>query len=77
IFTPGTHAAMRFADNSTKPLTSLHVRATEYTVGGRGPEAMPGDLPPTSAYTYAVDYTVDEAEEAGAKSVEFDKPVVV
>jgi RHS repeat-associated protein len=28
----------------------LNVRATEYTVGPNGPQAMPGDLPPVSGY---------------------------
>ncbi|MCC7077875.1 MAG: PKD domain-containing protein [Acidimicrobiia bacterium] len=41
------------------------VRATEYTVGDTGPAAMPGALPPQSAYTYAVELSVDEAGEEG------------
>ncbi len=77
IFLPDTHATMRFADDHTEPLHDLHVRATEYTVGDRGPDAMPGELPGSSGYTYAIDYSVDEAVEAGATGVEFDKPVVV
>ncbi|HEV7493627.1 RHS repeat-associated core domain-containing protein [Baekduia sp.] len=78
IFLPDTHATMRLANGSTQALpTTMHVRATEYTVGDRGPDAMPGALPPTSGYTYAADYTVDEAVEAGATRVDFDKPVVV
>ena len=56
---------MRMPDGSTQPLTDLHVRVTEYTVGALGDEAMPGELPAGSAYTYAADYTVDEAVEAG------------
>ncbi|MFS8067801.1 MAG: hypothetical protein ACMG6S_15670, partial [Byssovorax sp.] len=53
----------------------MHVRATEYTVGTDGPKAMPGALPPTSAYTYAVELSVDEAIDAGATSVNFSAPV--
>ena len=54
----------------TKPLgDQLNVRATEFTIGDSGPAAMPGELPPTSAYTYAVEYSVDEADEAGATDV--------
>ena len=56
-------------------LSSISVRATEYTVGADGPEAMPGALPPTSAYTYAVELTVDEAASAGAHRVDFSEPV--
>jgi RHS repeat-associated protein len=77
IFMPGTTAVMRMPDGSTKPLQALHVRATEYTVGPRGPESMPADLPPTSAYTFAANYSVDEAVEAGATGVEFNKAVAV
>ena len=58
-----------------QPLGDLAVRATEYTVGAQGDEAMPGDLPATSAYTYAVEFSVDQAVEAGATDVRFTKPV--
>ena len=73
---PGTTATMVLPDGSTRPLASLHVRATEYTVGDSGPAAMPGQLPPTTAYTYAVEYSVDEALAAGAVRVEFNQPVI-
>ncbi len=76
IFKAGTQAQMRMPDDSTQPLTHLHLRATEVTVGPDGPDAMPGALPASSAYTYAVDYSVQEAIDAGAKSVEFDRPIV-
>jgi hypothetical protein len=75
LFAPGTQATMVLPDGSTLPLTTLHVRATEYTVGPNGPNAMPGALPPTSAYTYAVELSVDEAVAAGANEVRFTQPV--
>ena len=68
---------MTLPDGSTQPLTSLTVRATEYTVGPNGPAAMPAPLPPTSAYTYATELSVDEAVAAGATTVTFTKPVAV
>ena len=68
---PGTQATMALADGSTSPLTAMHVRATEFTVGPNGPMAMPAELPETSAYTYAVSLTVDEAVTAGATKVAF------
>ena len=37
---------------------------------------MPGELPPSSAYTYAVELSVDQAVQAGATDVAFSKPVV-
>lgn len=77
IFMPGTAATMRLPGGGTQPLGTMHVRATEYTVGTRGPESMPGDLPPSSAYTYAADYSVDEAVEADATGVEFNQPVPI
>jgi RHS repeat-associated protein len=75
LFPQGTQAQMALPDNSTRPLTTLNVRATEFTVGPIGPSAMPAPLPPTSAYTYAVDLSVDEATAAGATGVVFDRPV--
>jgi RHS repeat-associated protein len=75
LFPEGTAATMTLPDGSTQALTTLHVRATEYTVGSTGPAAMPGDLPATSGYTYAVELSIDEAEQAGAASVSFNQPV--
>jgi RHS repeat-associated protein len=75
LFPQGTQAQMVLPDGTLQPLTSLHVRATEFTVGDKGPEAMPGALPATSAYTYAVELSVDEAVAAGAKEVRFSEPV--
>jgi YD repeat-containing protein len=76
LFQGGTDAAMTLADGTQVPLSSLGVRATEYTVGPGGPQAMPAALPATSAYTYAVELSVDEALAAGASRVSFSKPVV-
>ncbi|WP_139488508.1 fibronectin type III domain-containing protein [Brevibacillus dissolubilis] len=77
IFTPGTTAQMKMPDGSTQNLSTMNVRATEYTVGDRGPEAMPGNLPPLVAYTYAAEFSVDEAIAAGATSVTFNQPVYI
>jgi RHS repeat-associated protein len=76
LFPAGVDATMELPDGSTKPLGDLDVRATEYTVGSAGPAAMPGELPATSGYTYAVEYSVDEALQAGATDVRFDEPVI-
>jgi len=75
LFPQGVHANMTLPNGTKQPLTTMHVRATEYTVGANGPKSMPAQLPPTSGYTYAVDLTVDEAMAAGASDVSFDKPV--
>ncbi len=75
LFPAGTQVTMTLPDGAQQPLTSLHVRATEYTVGENGPKSMPGPLPPTSGYTYAVELSADEAVAAGAKTVSFDRPV--
>ena len=37
---------------------------------------MPGELPPTSGYTQASEFSVDEAVAVGAKEVRFSRPVV-
>jgi len=75
IFPPGTSASITLPDGSTQTLATLHIRATEVTVGVDGPRAMPGPLPATSAYTYAVNFTADEAVQAGATHVQFSQPV--
>ena len=75
LFLAGTTAEMVLPDGSKQPLTTLSVRATEYTVGEMGLESMPADLPPTSAYTYCVELTVDEALAAGATTVRFSNPL--
>ena len=75
LFTPDTSAALVMADGTTEPMSSLKVRATEYSVGPMGPAAMPALLPATSAYTYCVELTADEADATSAASVRFDKPV--
>jgi sugar lactone lactonase YvrE len=49
---------------------TVNVRTTEFTVGSDGPQKMPAALPATSAYTYCVDLSVDEAD-----SVQFNKPI--
>ncbi len=76
LFEEGTGATMVKPDGTTTPLTDLSVRATEFTVGESGPQAMPGTLPATSAYTYAAELSVDEAVAAGATEVRFDKAVI-
>lgn len=74
---PNTEASFEFEDGRREPVeaTSLTIRMTEYTSGEDGLEAMPGDLPPTSAYTYAVEVSADEADEAGAEHVHFNQAI--
>ena len=75
LMPPGTTAELVFPDGSTQSLSSLSVRATEYTVGENGPLAMPAPLPPTSGYTYALELSADEALAAGAERVTFNQPL--
>ncbi|ADH85039.1 YD repeat protein [Desulfurivibrio alkaliphilus AHT 2] len=75
LFAPGTTAEMVLPDGSSQPLSTISVRATEYTVGDNGPEAMPAVLPANIAYTYCVELSVDEAMAAGATEVRFSQPV--
>lgn len=75
IFPPGFTATMVLAGGEERELDELSVRLTEYTVGPSGPEAMPAPLPTSSGYTYAVEYSVDEAIAAGAREVRFDRPL--
>jgi RHS repeat-associated protein len=75
LFPPGTSATMTMANGSAMPVTTLSVRATEYTVGPNGPSAMPNELPPTSGYTYAVELSADEALTRGAVQTSFSQPL--
>lgn len=75
LFPASTRAEMVLPDGSRQAMDQLTFRATEYTVGDRGPAAMPGPLPDTTGYTYAVELSADEAIAAGATSVEFSSPV--
>jgi RHS repeat-associated protein len=72
---PGTGASLWFAEQPSQPIASLSVRATEFTVGASGALAMPATLPPTSAYTYCVELSADEAIAAAADEVRFSKPL--
>jgi RHS repeat-associated protein len=76
MFKQGTSAIMTLPNGSMQSLSMLHVRATEYTVGPMGPAAMPGALPPASQYTYASEYSIDEAVAANATTIAFNQPVV-
>lgn len=76
LFPTGLVAAVVMPSGVTQQVDTLSVRLTEYTVGDNGPSAMPGDLPPTVAYTYCVDISADEvSQRADGKSVLFDRPV--
>ncbi|WP_284646252.1 fibronectin type III domain-containing protein [Paenibacillus silviterrae] len=72
---PGTTAFMKLPDGSTQSLDSMQFRATEYTVGENGMQAMPGELPDLVGYTYAVELSADEAISAGATEVRFSQPL--
>ncbi len=76
LFSPGTSLIMVTPAGAAVTLNNFHVRATEYTVGPNGPKAMPATLPATTAYTYAVELSVDEVVAAGATSMDFNQPVV-
>jgi RHS repeat-associated protein len=75
FFPAGTSATMTLTNGQQQALPVMHFRATEYTVGDGGPERMPGQLPPSSAYTYAVELSADQALAAGATRVDFNQPV--
>ncbi|MFD2611240.1 fibronectin type III domain-containing protein [Paenibacillus gansuensis] len=77
LFQPGTTATIQLPDGTVRTLDKLNVRATEYTVGDKGEESMPGEIPSSVAYTYAVELSADEAVAAGATRLDFNKPVYV
>ena len=70
---PATAFATMRDQAGERPLSTLTFRATEYTAGITGGAAMPGELPPTSGYTYAIDFSFDEM---AGQEVVFDQPVI-
>jgi RHS repeat-associated protein len=80
FFPPGTVATMVLPNCSEKQLVDPHVRITEYTQGDPGVEGestgMPFELPPGTGYTYAVEFSVDEAVKENAREVKFNQPVI-
>lgn len=68
-------------DPALSGVSTYHIAPTELTVsktsavGNLGPKAMPGDLPPASGYTHAVDFDLAEADSAGLTTVTFNQPM--
>ncbi|MEZ0392870.1 MAG: PKD domain-containing protein, partial [Pseudobdellovibrionaceae bacterium] len=75
VIPPLTEAKLQMPDGSLKPISTISLRATEYTVGADGPQRMPAELPTMTGYTYAVELSVDEAIAAGAEHVVFSNPI--
>lgn len=75
LFQQGTTAQV---EGESSPRTSFAVRVKEYTVGRTATggqsalSAMPADLPPTTAFTWAAELSLDGLEE---KRVTFSRPV--
>jgi RHS repeat-associated protein len=73
---PGSSArALDQASRSVETLDNFTLRITEYTVGDLGPNTMPGELPWTTAYTYAADISFDELINKEATRVQFSEPL--
>lgn len=70
----GTRAMARGAAGE-RPMERLGLRIREFTVGVDGPARMPGTLPDSSAYTYAVELGVEGL--ADDESIRFDRPVPI
>lgn len=78
IVPPFTNASVQTLGNGglqSETLESYTVRATEMTVGETGPAAMVADLPATTAYTYALDLSVDEALARDAVATRFSQDI--
>jgi RHS repeat-associated protein len=75
LFRQGTVATLVLPNGSIDTVNAVNVRITEYTTGPLGLEAMPGELPAATAYTYAAELSTDEAMAAGAREVKFTLPV--
>jgi RHS repeat-associated protein len=76
LFPANTSASLVLSDGTLQSVPTLTIRATEFTVGANGRLAMPAGLPATTAYTYCVELSADEATAAGATEVRFSRPAV-
>lgn len=76
LFRAGTTATLVKANGATENISTLNVRATEFSVGANGAKAMPAELPANSGYTYCVEFSVDEATLVEAKEIQFSQPVI-
>ncbi len=77
FFRPGTRAWKKMGNGDLVELAEITLRFTEFTVGANGPQTMPGSLPPTSSYTYAVELSADEVvHDPDAVGVKFSQAVV-
>ena len=71
-----TKAQVYNTDGSLRDVNALTLHFSEYTVSNNGPATMPGPLPPTSSYTYALEITAEEATiKKGGKDVVFSQSV--
>lgn len=76
LFTPTTaKISTKNASGKDREIAPSAVRASEYTVGAAGQELMPAPLPPTSAYTYAVELTAVEGVD-DLDNAEFSEPTI-
>ncbi|QFR48818.1 DUF5011 domain-containing protein [Sulfurimonas lithotrophica] len=71
VFDGITKATVTSKDGTTRELTSIDVRATEF----KTPKSMPSDLPIETAYTYCTDIKVDGVSDD--ENVTFNAPVVM
>jgi RHS repeat-associated protein len=71
----GTEAIAVPPVGAPQPLTTISVRASEYTVGESFERALPGPLPVRMDPSYVVELSIDEAEALGASRVEFSQPL--
>lgn len=69
----GTSAEMVLSDGSSVSMPSLSIRTTELTVGALGKSSVSASSPPTTAYTYAIELSADEARSLGAERVELSQ----
>ena len=75
LFPDAVTAVLQPPTGPATPASLLTVRVTEFTVGETGPRSMPAELPANSAYTYAVELSVDQADPGAGYSVQFSGPV--
>ena len=74
---PNTSANLLRPDGTTVDVDQLTFRITEFTVDENGEQKMPALLPGRTAYTWAADFSADEADLLGATKIQFNQPVPI
>jgi len=77
FFPENTQAKLEFSNGASEEIKTISLRIDEVTRGQEGRASMMADLPARTLYTYAAEFSVDEAIAKNAEKIVFVDPVFV